>query len=225
MDDYVEINPEYNWFADATPGDDLEFDFSTGQTLYGGLTPENRTTYFPGTAPPGSLEVGYRGNGLVVMSPITGVTADIGNDLLSTVVHEMGHILGISGTEPGQYNIYPHHVGGLQDVLVLEDDEGGHLAGHGAVPFLMCESCGVAGVRRVPTAADILVIAEDQGITDVRLQRVGSISSGAWGDQSEWIGADIPNLTQDVYIRHGGATTLDADATAAEPSGRWRKRS
>ena len=103
-----------------------------------------------------------------------------GVDLLSTVVHEIGHVLGLSGFEPGEYNIYPHHVGGLQDVLVLEGG-GGHLSGHGTVPFLMCEGCGVVGVRRFATATDVLVIAEDQGITDVHLERVGSISSGILG--------------------------------------------
>jgi autotransporter-associated beta strand protein len=134
------------------------------------------------------------------------------------VVHEIGHILGISGGfvvggEPGEYNIYPHHVGGVQNVLVL--DNGSHLGGNATVPgFLMCDGCATPGGRYYPSATDVLAIAEDQGLTSVHLQRVGGISSGFWSDASKWIGAEVPNLTQDVYIRHGGATTLNADEQA-----------
>ncbi|MEX2169584.1 MAG: autotransporter-associated beta strand repeat-containing protein [Pirellulales bacterium] len=226
FDTFIEINPNYNWFADPTPENDDEFDVTNGQTLFGDLSLANQS-YFPGTAPPGALEVGFRGTGLAIYpnsaiatdsdSGVAGVNASNGYDLLSTVVHEIGHVLGIGADilgEPGEFNIYPHHVGGLVDVLVQEDEGGGHLAGHGVVPFLMCESCGAAGVRRFPTATDVLVIAEDQGITSVRLQRVGSISSGFWNDASKWIGANVPDITQDAYIRHGGAVTLNADQQA-----------
>ena len=134
IDTYIEINPNRpipmatgNWFADPTPEDDAEFNVpANGQTLFSGLTPSNQSTYFPGTPPPGALEVGYRGTGMSVPSAsgVAGVNASNGVDLLSTVVHEIGHILGLSGIEPGEYNIYPHHVGGLQDVLVLEEAVG-----------------------------------------------------------------------------------------------------
>ena len=63
IDTYVEINPDWNWFADPTPGDDVEFNGSIAQTLFGGLPGPDQATYFPGTAPPGALEVGYRGTG------------------------------------------------------------------------------------------------------------------------------------------------------------------
>jgi autotransporter-associated beta strand protein len=135
-------------------------------------------------------------------------------------VHEIGHVLGIFGTEPGEYNIDPQHVGGLTNVLVLEGG-GGHLGG-GIVPpstnfnivpgFLMCNSCGVAGLRRFATATDVLVVAEDQDITVVQLARVGRISSGNWSDTHAWIGGDMPDATQDAYISHGGMVTLDVDA-------------
>ena len=215
IDVFIEINPNFNWFADPTPADDSEFDVSNGQTLFSQLSASNQATYFPGTPPPGALEVGFRGTGspaILSASNQSGINANNGYDLLSTIVHEFGHVLGIYGEEPGEFNIDPQHVGGLVNVLVAEDEGGGHLAGHGAVPFLMCESCGPIGVRRFPTATDVLVIAEDQGISDVRLQRIGSISSGSWGDSPKWIGGDVPDRTQDAYIRHGGDTYLGADA-------------
>ena len=63
---------------------------------------------------------------------------------------------------------------------------------------------------------DVLVIAEDQGITDVHLARVGRLSNGVWSNANEWIGGDVPDLTQDVYIRNSGAVTLDGDAQARD---------
>ncbi|MBA3483998.1 MAG: hypothetical protein H0T51_19515, partial [Pirellulales bacterium] len=224
LDTFIEINPDYNWFADPTPGMDEEFTTTGTQKLFGGLTGPEKSTYFPGTAPPDALETMYwrdglsepvGPNGLPIRTIPSGFDANTGYDLLTVILHEMGHILGIGGVEPGEYNVYPHHIGGLEDVLVLEDNDSGHLAGNATVPgFLMCDECATAGGRYYPTATDVLVIAEDQGITDVHLQRVGSISSGVWGDQSKWIGFDVPDPTQDVYIVHGGATTLSANAQA-----------
>lgn len=232
---FIEFTPGINWYADPTPYDNAEFNLAT-QRLYSQLSAADQTFYFPGTAPPGGLEVNYQSTGIAsspalntlsssgqnLAGTMTPIDASNGFDLLSTVVHEIGHVLGISGTEPGEYNIDPQHVGGLTNVLVLEGG-GGHLGG-GIVPpatnfnivpgFLMCNSCGVQGLRRFATATDVLVIAEDQGITVVQLARVGSISSGFWSNANNWIGGDVPDVTQDVYITHGGLVTLDVDAGA-----------
>ena len=224
FDTFIEINPIQPWYADPTPLDSVEFSFSDfvntmgvpvyHQRFYSQLSSSDQSTYFPGSAPPGALEVMYRGFGsssFPSASGQAGVNASTGYDLLSTIVHEMGHVLGIAGIEPGEYNIFPQHVGGITNVLVLEGD-GGHLAGNATVPgFLMCDSCGSLGVRRIPTASDVLVIAEDQGITNVHLARVGSISTGLWSAPLNWIGGDVPDLTQDVYVGHSGAVTLDAN--------------
>jgi autotransporter-associated beta strand protein len=227
IDTYVEINPNFNWFADPTPNDDSEFDVSkifnvphpgdlNGQTLFSELSSANQSTYFPGTPPPGALEVGFRGAGSPAVpssSGVANVNAGNGYDLLSTIVHEIGHVLGLGGVEPGNYNIDPQHIGGLVDVTVLEGG-GGHLSGQGTIPYLMCEMCGEPGVRRFPTATDVLVIAEDQGLSAVHLQRVGSISNVFWSNSQGWIGGAVPDISQDVYIRHGGTVTLDTNAQA-----------
>jgi autotransporter-associated beta strand protein len=229
LDTFIEINPNQPWFADPTPNDDSEFSFADQfngaqvtyyQRTYGQLSGIDQTTYFPGSAPPNTLETLYRGFGTGAVGsdsnppgqPI--INDSNGYDLLSTIVHEMGHVLGIYGIEPGEYNIDPQHVGGITDVLVLEGD-GGHLGGNRNVPgFLMCDSCGAIGVRRLPTATDILVIAEDQGISDVHLKRIGRITSGAWHIPGAWIGSDVPTGAEDAYISYNQTVTLDQDAAA-----------
>ncbi len=234
LDEYIEINPQWNWFADPTPNDSSEFGTPT-QTLYSQISPALQSSHFPATAPPVALEVGYRGAGIANGTLVNGVPvntvsatgqtippsggnpaqpvdANNGFDLLSTVVHEVGHALGLSGIEPGNYNILPEHVGSLAGVEVLEGG-GGHLAGQGNVPYLMCESCGATGVRRFATATDILVIAEELGVSNVHLARVGRISAGNWNNTNAWIGADVPDATQDAYVRSAVAVTLDVNAS------------
>lgn len=211
LNDLVEINPNRTWFADPTPNDNSEFGAST-QTLYNQIAPELQISHFPATAPPGALEVGYRAPGASVTNGAGGYNAMNGYDLLSTIVHEMGHVLGLAGIEPGNYNILPQHVGGLEGVEVLEGG-GGHLAGQGIVPYLMCDSCGTTNVRRFPTATDILVIAEDQGITQVHLERVGTATSGLWSSANTWIGGAVPDATQDAYIASIGNVNFDTNAS------------
>ncbi len=231
LDEYIEINPSLIWFADPTPNDSSEF-AAPVQTLYSQILPALQASHFPATAPPAALEVGYRGMGTTTSATLNTLSqsnqmvpanyqnsgnpagpADANNsyDLLSTVVHEVGHALGLSGIEPGNYNILPEHLGGLAGVEVLEGG-GGHLAGQGNVPYLMCENCGAPGVRRFPTATDILVIAEELGVSNVHLARVGRIDDGNWNDTNAWIGADVPDVTQDAYVRNAGPVTLDVNA-------------
>ena len=153
------------------------------------------------------LEVGFAGEAL------PSSLAEGKYDLLSVIVHEIGHHLGINGEEPGEYNIYPHHVGGLSNVLVKEDDSSGHLAGDGDAPWVMQESGGEQGSRRLPSATDVLVIAEDQSLPTVHLLRVDRIGNGSWSSTWEWIGGRVPGSDQDTFVRHGGEVSLDANAT------------
>jgi fibronectin-binding autotransporter adhesin len=216
IDVYIEINPLFDWFADPTPEDDSEFATVATQMLYGGLAAGQQAQYFPGTTPPATLETGFYRTGNLGVAGVGGFNAQNGYDLLTVILHEMGHVLGVDAIEPGEYNIYPQHVGGLNNVLVLEGD-GGHLAGSYTVPgFLICDGCGAKGIRQLPSATDVLVIAEDQGITNVHLQRVGSLGSGLWSEPARWIGNASPDGTQGVYISHGGSIALSANAQALD---------
>jgi autotransporter-associated beta strand protein len=209
LDVFVEIQPNANWFADPTPGASEEFSTTATETRYGQLSAADQTTFFPGTAPPYTLETRYNLSGNAGVPGAGGYDAMDGFDLLTVITHEIGHVLGIAGTEPGEYNISPQHIAGLQNVLVLEDTDSPHLAGGPIVPgFLMCEACELNGLRRLPTATDVLVIAEDQGINQVHLARVDYIGEGFW------IGGAVPDITQDVYVRHGGGLGLGSDLQA-----------
>jgi autotransporter-associated beta strand protein len=212
----IEMNTDFNWYADADFATNSDFTFT--QTLHTQLLEPGRTDWFPGTTPPTTLEVGYVGVGNSTPSLQPDVTSASGFDLLTVILHEIGHTLGINGTEPGEYNIYPQHVGGLNNVLVKEEEDDtilveSHLAGGGAAPWLM-DSSQAPGQRVLPSATDVLVIAEDQGIPNVKLARVGSITNGLWSSTSNWIGGAVPGATQDVYIAHGGTAMLDVDAQA-----------
>ena len=224
IDDFIEINSTREWFADPTPNDNVEFTFAPTsenggpvlphQQLFRDLSSTDRVNNFPGEAsPPDTLETMYRGFGSSAFPSLQpGFNATTGNDLLRTVVHEIGHLLGINGLEPGDYNISPAHIGGFEDVLV-GDGDGGHLSGNNNAPgFLMCNECGVRGRRVLPSATDVLVIAEDQGIEDVHLARVDRITPGAWNNANAWIGGDIPDDSQEVFVRHGSSLVLDVDA-------------
>jgi fibronectin-binding autotransporter adhesin len=164
------------------------------------------------------LETGYHRDGLPGPIGAGGFDADTGYDLLTVVLHEIGHVLGIHSQFPPQvaYPIDPQYLGGASGVLVAEG-EGGHLAGDDETPgFLLCNACATAGGRYYPSATDVLVIATESGINDVFLARVGRISSGMWHEANGWIGGDVPGFPQDVYITHGGTVTLGADASSKD---------
>jgi T5SS/PEP-CTERM-associated repeat protein len=210
IDLFIEINPNVPWYIDSTPDDNHEFELK--QTLF---SQPDHSPYFLNATPPSALEVGYCGKGIPIFKNGIGqpdVNAATGVDLLSTVIHEIGHALGIDSEGLlTLFNIYPHHLAG-GEVYLLGD--GSHLPGRGEVPFLMCKSCAEEGVRSLPSATDILALAQDQGITDVHLDRVGSILGGYWSESNRWVGGDVPDITQDVYIRHGGVVALNADGLA-----------
>lgn len=219
IDTFIEINPLAPWYADQFPANDDEFNPVGTQYLVGRLSATQKDQFFPfAPPPPDALETGYFRPGNSTAIGPGGYDSQSGFDLLTVVVHEIGHILGIDKRNPPGvstpilYPILPEHLGGASGVFVLGGD-GGHLAGNETTPgYLMCHSCGTAGGRYYPSATDVLVIAAENEISDVSLQRIGRVSSGNWTTANAWIGGDVPTPTKDVYIANGQSVTLNVDA-------------
>lgn len=217
FDTFIEINPNYSWYADPYPLTDDEFSPDGVQLLASKLTSAERSNFFAGSTPPGSLETGYHREGLPGPIGAGGFDAHDGFDLLTVVLHEMGHVLGINSAHfPPKivYGIDSQFLGGTGNALVLAG-AGGHLAGDDEKPgYLMCDHCATSGGRYYPSATDVLAIAGVHGMSDVYLPRVGRIAGGNWNDLNAWIGGDVPGFPQDAYITQGGAVALTADASA-----------
>ena len=235
----IEVNSAagVQWFTDPSPSEHSEFMFANpatpsmvtqGQTLYRDLSLNSQQTWFPGNPPPSVLEVGFRGsaiNATCVGSTSTtecvgasGFNSTDSNDLLSVLLHEMGHELGVNSSDPdvilfGVWNISPSHVGFFNGVDVLESIvSDGHLPFNG--PWLMGPQIE-RGSRTLPSATDVLVAANTQSIANVTLARVDAITSGPWHFPQLWIGGAVPNANQDVFIRDAsGQVTLSANAGA-----------
>jgi hypothetical protein len=225
---YIEVNSAagVQWFTDPTPGEHSEFNFANpatpsmltqGQTLYRDLSLNSQQTWFPGNPPPSVLEVGFRGTsvggGVIGAS---GFSSTDSNDLLSLLLHEMGHHLGFNGVngEPdGIWEIYPQHLGLLHGVEVGESSfSNSHLPFGG--PWVMSPAAP-PGVRILPSATDVLIAAEEQSIANVTLARVDAITSGPWHFPQLWIGGRVPGASQDAFIRDAnGQVTLSANAVA-----------
>ena len=217
-DNDIRIEPNLNWFLDPTPYGNEEFDFSNGanfseqgQSFYRDLTPAERNDWFSEDNPPDLLEVGYRGEALL------GSDASGKYDLLSTIIHELGHDLGINGnrTFSGDFSL----LGVPGDVDAVDDD--GHLA---ARYSLMCESCGATSLRRLPSALDVLVVGYEEfrrkvafnipGPVIIDLERKHFFSGNNWNAAAGWIGFAVPDAFDDASILAGQFATLSAPGTA-----------
>ena len=218
------------FYVDPTPLDHSEFDFLTttpatpagtgnaqGMTVYADLDEPTKNTWFDVAAPPDNLEIGFIG---AASTPLLGerhgaTSANAGTliDLLSTVLHEIGHELGINGLDiEDGWEIEPFHINGITDVNMddTDPDDGDHLQ---ITPALMAATLPNAQ-RRLPTAADVLAVAWDESFTNVNLQRKHMLTDGDWNTNSNWVGNRKPDITTDAYLINGTMADLDGNARA-----------
>lgn len=203
------------WFFDLTPFDHIEFDFAAqvrspnmglnpwnyngGQWLYRDLENVEQLLWFEGN-PPEFMEVGFRGR-----AKDSAMQSQF--DLLSTVIHEIGHELGVNETG-GPWEADPAWLPGGTATFV-ETDAPGHLA---ARTSLMCAACGMQGTRRLPSAVDIMAAADDEGFSVIDLPRLDYIGDGVWHTLLHWTGAFPPEADDDAFLRDSNFVDLTGDA-------------
>jgi hypothetical protein len=213
----IQASPSSPWFIDSTPWDHSEFDFTgsgtpdndyIGQTLFRNVGTVNQGAWFNGPVPD-LFEIGYRGT---AVAP----EAQGRFDMFSTVIHEIGHILGVN-FDPLDETWDPpaFQLGGNSIEIEPDPDDSGHLAARSS---LMCMGCGDTDLRRMPSAVDILAVAADESWLEVDLPRQDFLTGATWNNLafvSGWEGGQPPDQNDDAYIRHGGEVTLATSPSVA----------
>ncbi len=205
--DNTYFNSNKPWFIDTTPFNHDEYQFGGpfdladqfGSVLFGHDT--NAPNYFNGT-PPDALEIAYRG-----VAPEGGTARDR-YDLLSVILHEFGHELGVNDDPFSTiYPIYPQHILGVAGIEALGADDVDHEdgdAGHLGAPISIMSGFGLGqNERRLPSALDVLTVAYDESFTTVDLDRKYFGQGSNWNNGGNWIGGSVPNFDDDAYLIDG----------------------
>lgn len=189
-----------NWFIDETPLVNEEFG-ALEVTLARDLNAQHIDEAFAGPVP-GLMEVG-------VSSRALSGSAAFGNiDLLSIMMHEMGHALGMNYSfNDDDYDFDPADIGGLHVGAV--EAEGYELVLRTA---LMNDSIATSGFRTFPSATDILATHDQGDYTHFNLRRIELLGSHSdnWNDTLNWIGGAVPSWYSDVSVRNGGSVRLES---------------
>ncbi|HEY6563170.1 MAG TPA: hypothetical protein VIY86_01615, partial [Pirellulaceae bacterium] len=210
----IRLSNSNTWFFDSTPADDSEF--SVQQTFWRDLTSTEQSNYFNnfGANTPATFEVGYRGNAMA------GGPADGVFDLLSTVIHEVGHALGLTGatntdleTNDGDYDFTSSFVFGQPLAAEHRSGDRYHLDDPLA---LMCGGCGVASLRRRPSHTDLFAMASANDYVSVDAPRREFYGGSSWNTPGNWSGNQVPASNDDAFVRNAGSTvTANLNAASA----------
>jgi hypothetical protein len=200
-------NETVNWFIDTTPNDHREY--ALRQTLVRDLTNADRRDAFTGD-PPDVMEVGFGGPSL---------SASNSTDLYSVILHELGHVLGLSSpviageADDGDFDVPSDFLGVAAGIQVATEDRA-HLAASSTAMFPMV----TPDIRRLPSATDVLAIATSAGWKEIDLPRQDFLTGDAWHTRGNWEGNSVPDADDDVYLRHGGNVLFDAPSAAKSVS-------
>ena len=196
-----------NWFIDQSPENDDEFDMQ--RILYRDLDPAAQAVAYNG-ATPDVFEAGYIG-------AATHPDAVDHMDMLSTIMHEIGHSLGVAWSGPanaetadGDYDVPPFLVGGAT-MAVNHAVNTNHLAGE----FPMMRPAPIYSQRRLPCNADLFAFAQVQQYTYVRLEHREYLGGIDLNDSTNWIGGYTPTITVDGYVRPNNGVTPYAVTTSS----------
>ena len=137
-------------------------------------------------------------------------------DMLSVVLHEVGHALGMSSsnnatvaeTADNDYDFDPDFVFGK--TLAAEIADGGNIAHlDTSGNFLMDPGIGTS-LRRRPSHSDLFSMAAGHSYTSLDVPRrefYRPSFGGNWNDSGNWSGNEVPESGDDVYVRDNAAAT------------------
>ena len=210
----IPVDRAYYYDPDPATDDGYEMD----PKLYRTTHPDEMVTAFTGDEPPEVFEVAYNG----------AESGSRAGDLLTAVLHEMGHALGLDPEITaandacefpldGVFNLDPTLVDGanvgLRAFTDANNQDCGHLAlggitaCNGQFDEVWCKSHQALlwpgefpDHRSRPGTADILAVALGGNWQEVDLPRKFSLASGLWANGSTWLGDRVPDAEDDVYV-------------------------
>jgi hypothetical protein len=213
----IRIPVDRGWYYDPDPSTDDGY--AMEPKLYRTTHPDEQVTAFSGAdEPPEVFEVAYNGPETAARPP----------DLLTTVLHEMGHALGLDPDTTAAngacefplnwvYDLDPSWVDGADTGLRAFTDVGSEDCGHlalggitaceGLPDEVWCKSHQALlwpgefpNHRARPGTADIFAVALGGNWQEVDLPHKFSLASGVWSNASTWLGDRVPDSGDDVYV-------------------------
>ena len=184
ISDSFTVNVEYGWSSGVIGSSAAESAFpATAQPTIGAIALDNNgpiSNFFLDPTPRkneewttfNSLASDFGGGvvntGRVYTSPVGGTAASGRNDVLTIFIHELGHILGVNPFGPGSFSPIQAP---LPFAGTIIPNNGVHFTGSSTGNSVMYAPIP-AGTRRIPSAIDILAVAQHAGYTDVDLDAV-----------------------------------------------------
>ena len=201
----IRVDPDVNWYVDPTPFDNSEWP-TPNQILWRDLThaPDGgeRAQAYDGAAS-AYMEAAFEYRQPASTPPP--------RDLLTTVLHEMGHALGfneysIDGDSP--YRMAPFMIWGSNVSAHCERGEGDQNRGHIDTPgALMSYNRDYSDVRTLPSATDVAVMAHFCRWRNIDMPRKDFFTTDPgvafWGTEENWTGRRIPDAEDAAFIRSG----------------------
>jgi hypothetical protein len=207
-----------NWFIDSTPDNNSEFTMQ--QTLWRDLSGAQQTDFYNniGAAVPDTFEAGFTG------AATAGGGASGLTDMLSVVMHEVGHAIGMSSannstvaqTADSDYDFNTAFIFG--QTLAAEVADGGNIAHLDNSNALMFPSIGTSE-RTLPSHTDLFSMASGHAYTALDVPRREFYGGSNWNTDGNWSGDTIPGAADEVFVRNPGSVVtanLSANGFAAD---------
>ena len=195
-----------NWYFDPDPTTHTEFNLQP--TLYRDLNAANQV---------GGASAWYKGNpqDFFEVSMQGGwVDTNLGGHLFSVAVHEIGHGLGMTGSNPASvtqtndldYDL-PTSLTDGQTIAVNTAGTSANARAHIAPTNALMFTGNQAG-RTLPSYSDVLAMASVSGWSQIDIPRKYFGGGSNFQTSANWIGNRVPDSADDVFILSDDAVFL-----------------